>query len=62
MSSPTRELWSSLEEVSEYLGISKDTIYRWIANKNMPATKIGHQWKFKLSEVDKWVKEGHGAS
>lgn len=58
MSEPIKEKWSSLEETAEYLGVSKDTIYRWIANKNMPATKIGRQWKFKLSEIDDWVKNG----
>ena len=53
------EKWSSLEETAEHLGVSKDTIYRWISDKHMPATKIGRQWKFKLSEVDSWVKSGN---
>lgn len=52
------EKWSSLDEVALHLGVSKDTIYRWIANKQMPAHKIGRLWKFKISEVDKWVKIG----
>jgi Helix-turn-helix domain len=31
--------WISVEEVAEYLGVSKDTIYGWIAKKEMPAHK-----------------------
>lgn len=42
--------------IAEHLDVSKDTIYRWIANKQMPATKIGRQWKFKLSEVEMWIR------
>lgn len=53
------EKWSSLDEVALHLGVSKDTIYRWIANKQMPAHKIGRLWKFKLSEVDEWVRRGN---
>lgn len=58
MSEFTKEKWSSLENIAEHLGVSKDTIYRWIAKKQMPATKIGRQWKFKLSEVEAWIKNG----
>lgn len=61
MSEAIPEKWSSLDEIAEHLGVSKDTVYRWIANKKMPAHKIGRLWKFKISEVDKWVKNG-GAS
>lgn len=50
------EKWSSLDEIAEHLGISKDTVYRWITNKQLPAHKIGRLWKFKISEVDEWVK------
>ena len=53
-----QEKWSSLEEIAQHLGVSKDTIYRWITNKQMPAHKIGKLWKFKISEVDEWVLKG----
>ncbi len=58
MSEPIKEKWSSLEDITEHLGVSKDTIYRWIAKKQLPATKIGRQWKFKLSEVETWITNG----
>lgn len=57
----TTEKWSSLEEIAKHIGVSKDTIYRWIANKQMPAHKVGKLWKFKISEVDEWVVKGEAA-
>jgi excisionase family DNA binding protein len=51
------EPWVSLEEVAKHLGVAKDSIYRWIDGRGLPAHKIGRLWKFKLSEVDQWVLE-----
>lgn len=48
--------WVSVQEIAHYLGISKETIYRWLEAKKIPAHKIGRQWKFKISEIDIWVK------
>ncbi len=59
------EKWASLEEVAGYLGVTKDTIRNWIrksGKSDIPAHKVGRQWKFKLSEVDEWVKSGKSAS
>lgn len=50
--------WLSVEEISKYLGVSNDTVYRWIDNHNMPAHKIGRLWKFKKDEMDEWVRSG----
>lgn len=52
--------WINIEEASEYLGVNKDTIRNWIKKEdsNIPAHKIGKQWKFKKSELDNWVKSG----
>ena len=55
------ERWSSLKEVMEHLGVSRDTIMKWIDQKNMPASKIGRLWKFKISEVDAWIKANGAA-
>ena len=53
--------WYSLIEICEYLGVSRDTVFKWIDNKNMPAHKMGRQWKFKIDEVDNWIKSGASA-
>lgn len=50
--------YSSMPEIMEYLGISRDTALWWIATKNMPAHKVGKKWKFKVSEIDEWVYSG----
>jgi excisionase family DNA binding protein len=52
------EPWASVEQLTEHLGVTRDTIYRWIDNKSLPAHRIGRLWKFKLSEVDAWVRSG----
>lgn len=52
------ERWFSVEEISTHLGVSKETIYRWVDKKKIPSHKVGRQWKFKVSEVDQWVKCG----
>ncbi|HAT4697447.1 helix-turn-helix domain-containing protein [Legionella pneumophila serogroup 1] len=50
--------WLSVDEISEYLGIKRDTVYKWINEKGMPAHKIGRLWKFKTSQVDAWIEGG----
>ena len=55
------EPWVSVDEVAKHLSVAKDSIYRWIEHKGLPAHKVCRLWKFKLSEVDEWVRAG-GAS
>ncbi|MCT2222989.1 helix-turn-helix domain-containing protein [Microbacterium paraoxydans] len=55
------EPWLSADDIADYLGVTKDTIYSWIADKGMPAHKVGRLWKFQTSEVDAWVRQGNAA-
>jgi excisionase family DNA binding protein len=52
------ERWASVDEVAKHLGVAKDSVYRWIDTRSLPAHKIGRLWKFQLSEVDDWVRAG----
>ena len=54
--------WLSVEEISKYLGVSNDTVYRWIDKHRMPAHRMGRLWKFKKNEIDQWVKAGGASS
>ena len=56
------EPWLSADDIAAYLGVTKDTVYAWIAEKGMPAHKVGRLWKFQASEVDEWVRSGSDAS
>lgn len=49
---------ASVGDVAKHLGVAKDSVYRWIDTRRLPAHRIGRLWKFKLSEVDKWVRTG----
>jgi len=42
----------------KHLGVARDSVYRWIERKGLPAHKVGRIWKFQLSEVDAWVRAG----
>jgi len=51
-SAPVQDRWLSVEELTLHLGIKRDTVYKWITRRNMPAHKVGRLWKFKREEVD----------
>lgn len=50
--------WLSVDEIAAYLGIKRDTVYKWIDRKGMPAHKVGRLWKFRRDEIDRWVRSG----
>jgi len=52
------EPWVSLEEIAKHLGVSTDTVHRWLRNRGLPAHKVGRLWKFQVSEVNDWVRAG----
>ena len=55
------ENWISITEAAEHLGVTKDSIRKWIKKTDIPAHKIGKLWKFKKSKLDEWVKSGKSA-
>lgn len=47
----------TIEEVANYLRVSDRTVYDWAQKGEIPAGKIGTVWRFKKSEVERWVNE-----
>jgi excisionase family DNA binding protein len=58
------EHWVGVDQVAAHLGVRKDSVYRWIDGKGLPARKIGKLWMLKLSEVDAWIeaRNSHGSA
>ena len=61
MEQQIQERWVSVAEIAAHLGVNKDTIHKWIKNQSIPAHRVGKLWKFKISVVDEWVKNGLAA-
>jgi len=53
------ESWVSVDEVAGHLGVARDTVYRRIDSRALPAHRVGR--KFTLFEVDAWVRSGSAA-
>lgn len=47
----------TLEEVADYLRLKPQTIYSWAQEKKIPAAKLGKEWRFKKSVIDKWFNQ-----
>ena len=45
----------TIEEVAEYLRVSERTIYDWANKGKLPCGKLGTTWRFKRSEIERWV-------
>jgi len=54
--------WLSIGEICAHLGVSSDTIYKWIEKQGLPAHRMGRLWKFQKTEVDAWVKSGQAGN
>jgi len=46
----------TLEELADYLGLKKQTIYNWLHQKKISGIKIGKVWRFERREIDRWLK------
>ncbi len=44
-------------EVAQYLKVEESTIYTWANQGKIPAIKIGHFWRFRKEDIDKWLEE-----
>jgi excisionase family DNA binding protein len=62
--SPTKENGRSpvndiltLEEVASYLRLTPQTIYKWAQEKRIPGAKLGKEWRFRKSIIDRWLDD-----
>ncbi len=47
----------TLREASQYLGISPDTLYKYLSQDRIPAFKLGNRWRFKKDLLDRWMEK-----
>lgn len=50
------EAFLTTEEVLSYLKITPRTIYRLIRSGELPAVRIGRQWRFRRADLDRWLE------
>jgi len=46
----------NIREASQYLGISPDTLYKYVSLERIPAFKLGIRWRFKKTVLDEWME------
>ena len=51
------ERWVGVGDVAAHLKVAKDSVYRWIEQRKLPAHRVGRLYRFKLSEIDEWVRQ-----
>jgi excisionase family DNA binding protein len=46
----------NVRQASQYLGVSPDTLYKYVYEEKIPAFKLGNRWKFKKTILDAWME------
>ena len=46
----------NIRQASQYLGVSPDTLYKYVYEEKIPAFKLGNRWKFKKTILDGWME------
>ncbi len=44
------------KELAEYLQLDRMTIYKLLKSGDIPANRVGHQWRFFRSDIDMWIR------
>ena len=48
--------WLTIDELAEYLKMGRTKLYRMAQDGEIPASKVGNQWRFDREEIDQWMK------
>jgi len=51
----------TLQEVAKYLRVHPSTVYRLAKKGQIPAFKLGSDWRFNLESIDEWLSAAEGA-
>ena len=46
----------TIEDLAEYLKVTRRTIYDWLKHNKIPALKLVGQWRFKKDKIDDWLE------
>ena len=49
-------MWMTVDEAASYLRVSKETLYKMAQKQQIPASKLGSQWRFSSDIIDEWLK------
>ena len=52
---PTLDPILTLDELADYLKLSKSTLYKLVQRGEVPGTKIGKHWRFRKGTIDRWI-------
>ena len=47
----------TIREVAGYLKLTEKTAYRLVAEGKIPGFKVGGSWRFKKTDIERWIKE-----
>ena len=47
----------NIRQASQYLGVSPDTLYKYVSEERIPAFKLGNRWRFKKTLLDAWMEQ-----
>jgi len=45
----------TIEDLADYLKVTRRTIYDWLKHNKIPALKLVGQWRFKKDKIDDWL-------
>jgi len=52
----------TIEELADYLKVSKSTLYKLAQEGKVPAQKVGRHWRFHRQTIDRWLGERENES